>query len=159
MYKPEKNALDRTDLKILEVLQAEGRITIQALSDRVALSPSACVARVRQLEASGIISGYHAHVALELVRSTLVIYAEVTLSRHSPSAFGQFEAAIGALPEIVEAGQVSGPFDYLLKVVVPDVQAWRELAARLQDGAAGVEKVTSHILLKPAKRFAGLPLK
>ena len=61
-------SLDRTDLKILQALQSEGRLTNQTLAARVALSPSACLARIRQLEASGVISGYHAHVALELVR-------------------------------------------------------------------------------------------
>jgi DNA-binding Lrp family transcriptional regulator len=70
---------DRTDLTILQALQSEGRLTNQTLAARVALSPSACLARIRQLEASGVISGYHAHVALELVRSTLIIYAEISL--------------------------------------------------------------------------------
>ena len=78
--------LDRTDLKILQALQSEGRLTNQTLAARVALSPSACLARIRQLEAAGVISGYHAHV-LELVRSTLVIYAEISLKRHSPAEF------------------------------------------------------------------------
>jgi DNA-binding Lrp family transcriptional regulator len=152
-------SLDRTDLKILQHLQAEGRLTNQALAARVALSPSACLARIRALEAGGIISGYHAHIAIELVRSTLVLYAEISLKRHSPAEFARFEATIRGIPEIVEAAQVSGQFDYLLKVVVPDVRAWRELAARLQDGEGGVEKVISHIVLKDAKTFSGFPLK
>jgi DNA-binding Lrp family transcriptional regulator len=155
--KAEKKALDRLDLKILDVLQADGRITIQTLSERVALSPSACLARVRHLEASGVICGYQARIALDLIRSTLALYAEVTLSRHNPEAFRRFETAIAAMPEIVEAAQVSGAFDYLLKVIVPDIQTWRELAARLQ-ADTGVEKVTSLILLKPAKVFEGVPL-
>jgi DNA-binding Lrp family transcriptional regulator len=154
----DKKPPDRTDAKILDVLQAEGRITIQSLSERVSLSPSACLARVRQMEAAGIITGYHAHIAREKLRPTLVIHAEVTLARHNPDAFDRFESAIGTIPQIVEAAQVSGPFDYLLKVVVGDVEAWRKLAARLQDGSSGVEKVTSHIQLKSAKRFDGLPL-
>ncbi len=157
MEKAEKKPLDRLDLKILDVLQADGRITIQCLSERVALSPSACLARVRHLEASGVIRGYQAKIALDRIRSTLALYAEVTLSKHSPEAFLRFETAIAAMPEIVEAAQVSGAFDYLLKVIVPDIQAWRELAARLQ-AESGVEKVTSLILLKPAKAFEGVPL-
>jgi DNA-binding Lrp family transcriptional regulator len=151
--------LDRTDLKILQHLQAEGRLTNQALAARVALSPSACLARIRALETEGIISGYHAHIAVEMVRSTLVLYAEISLKRHSPAEFTRFETTIRDIPEIVEAVQVSGQYDYLLKVVVPDVRAWRELAARLQDGEGGVEKVISHIVLKDAKTFSGFPLK
>jgi DNA-binding Lrp family transcriptional regulator len=152
-------SLDRTDLKILQALQSEGRMTNQTLAARVSLSPSACLARIRQLEASGVISGYHAHVALELVRSTLFLYAEISLKRHNPAEFARFEATIRTMPEIVEAAQVSGQFDYLLKVVVPDIRAWRELAARLQDGEGGVEKVITHVVLKDAKAFSGYPLK
>jgi DNA-binding Lrp family transcriptional regulator len=151
--------LDRTDLKILQALQSEGRLTNQTLASRVALSPSACLARVRQLEAAGVISGYHAHIAVELVRPTLLILAEISLKRHNSLEFTRFESTIRNIPEIVEAAQVSGQFDYLLKVLVPDIRAWRELAGRLQDGESGVEKVITHIVLKDAKTFGGFPLK
>ncbi len=147
--------LDRTDLKILQALQSEGRITNQTLAARVALSPSACLARIRQLEAAGVICGYHAHVALELVRPALFIYAEISLKRHSPAEFTRFESMVKEIPEVVEAVQVSGQFDYLLKIVVPDIRSWRELAARLQD-EGGVEKVFTHVVLKDAKTFERL---
>jgi DNA-binding Lrp family transcriptional regulator len=151
--------LDRTDLKILQTLQAEGRVSNQTLAARVSLSPSACLARVRQLEADGVIAGYHAHIVIEEVRPTVIILAEIVLQRHNPQEFARFEAAIKKIPEIVEAAQVSGQFDYLLKVVVPDIRAWREVAGRLQDSDAGVEKVFTHIVLKEAKAFSGFPLK
>jgi DNA-binding Lrp family transcriptional regulator len=150
--------LDRIDLKILQALQTNGRLTNQELAARVALSPSACLARVRHLETAGFISGYHAHVNVELVRPTLVVLAELSLKRHSASEFARFEAFVRSIPEVVEAVQVSGEFDYLAKVVVADVRAWRELAARLQEGEHGVEKVISHIVLKDAKSFSGYPL-
>jgi DNA-binding Lrp family transcriptional regulator len=152
-------SLDRTDIKILQALQSDGRLTNQMLAKRVALSPSACLARVRYLESAGVISGYYAQVAMDLVRPTLTILAEICLERHSPNEFARFESAIRNVPEIVEATQVSGEFDYLLKVVVPDIRAWRELAARLQDSASGVEKVFTHIVLKEPKSFSGFPLK
>lgn len=152
-------ALDRTDLRILQILQAEGRVSNQTLAARVALSPSACLARTKHLETAGFISGYHASIAIELVRPTLVVLAEMTLKRHSASEFAQFEAMIKAIPEIMEAAQVSGEFDYLVKIVVPDIRTWRELAARMQEGDHGVEKVISHIVLKDAKAFSGYPLK
>ncbi len=152
-------SLDRTDIRILQALQREGRLTNQTLAERVALSPSACLARIRQLETAGVILGYHAHVAVELVRPTLIIYAEISLKRHGSAEFTRFETVINGMPEIAEAAQVSGPYDYLLKVVVPDIRAWRELARVLQDGEAGVEKVISHIILKEAKAFSGFPLK
>jgi DNA-binding Lrp family transcriptional regulator len=151
--------LDRTDLKILQTLQAEGRLSNQTLAARVSLSPSACLARVRQLETDGVIAGYHAHIVIEEVRPTVIILAEIVLQRHNPQEFARFEAAIKKIPEIVEAAQVSGQFDYLLKVVVPDIKAWRDVAGRLQDSDAGVEKVFTHIVLKEAKAFSGFPLK
>ena len=85
--------------------------------------------------------------------------SEVEVSTLSAAEFARFEAFIASIPEIVEAVQVSGEFDYLAKVVVPDVRAWRELAARLQEGEHGVEKVISHIVLKDSKSFSGYPLK
>jgi DNA-binding Lrp family transcriptional regulator len=151
--------LDRTDLKILQTLQAEGRLSNQTLAARVSLSPSACLARVRQLETDGVIAGYHAHILIEEVRPTVIILAEIVLQRHNPQEFARFEAAIRKIPEIVEAAQVSGQFDYLLKVVVPDIKSWRDVAGRLQDSDAGVEKVFTHIVLKEAKAFSGFPLK
>ena len=151
-------ALDRIDLKILAALQADGRITNQALADQVALSPSACLSRVRRLEREGFIQGYHARLDIERIRPTLTIYGEVTLKSHRPPELLAFEAALAAIPEVVEAAQVSGPFDYLIKAVCPDVRAWGELADRLLQEDLGVDKIASHILMKDAKPFRGAPV-
>ena len=151
-------ALDRIDLKILAALQADGRITNQALADQVALSPSACLSRVRRLEREGFIQGYHARLDIERIRPTLTIYGEVTLKSHRPAELLAFEAALAAIPEVVEAAQVSGPFDYLIKAVCPDVRAWGELADRLLQEDLGVDKIASHILMKDAKPFRGAPV-
>lgn len=151
-------ALDRIDLKILAALQADGRITNQALADQVALSPSACLSRVRRLEREGFIQGYHARLDIERIRPTLTVYGEVTLKSHRPAELLAFEAALAAIPEVVEAAQVSGPFDYLIKAVCPDVRAWGELADRLLQEDLGVDKIASHILMKDAKPFRGAPV-
>lgn len=151
-------ALDGLDRKILTALQAEGRITNQALADKVALSPSACLARVRRLEADGVIAGYHAQLSLERLGPSVVIFAPVSLKSQHPRDMARFEAAVSAIPEVVEAAQVSGAFDFLLKVVVRDVHAWRELADALIEADLGVDKITSHVLMKQSKAFAGYPL-
>jgi DNA-binding Lrp family transcriptional regulator len=151
-------AVDRIDLKILARLQAEGRITNQALSDAVGLSPSACLIRVRRLEAAGLILGYHAAVAIERVAPTVVIFAEVTLTRHHPADFAAFEAYALTIPEIVEAAQVSGAFDYLLKVATRDMRAWRELSDRILNSDLGVGKISSHVMMKAAKAFEAFPI-
>src|SRR5687767_14746652 len=113
--------LDRIDRRILAALQADGRVTNQALSERVALSPSACLARVRRLEEAGIIQGYHARLDPFTIDVGVVLFAEVTLKAHGSEHLARFDAAVADIPQIVEASHVSGDYDYLLKVVVADL--------------------------------------
>ncbi|WP_309643939.1 Lrp/AsnC family transcriptional regulator [Phenylobacterium sp.] len=152
------STLDRLDLRILAILQADGRITNQALAQQVALSASACLARVRRLEADGLIQGYHARLDIERIRPTVTVYGEVTLKSHRPADLLAFEAVLAEIPEVVEAAQVSGSFDYLIKVVAPDVRAWGDLADRLLQEGLGVDKIASHILMKDAKPYRGTPV-
>ena len=94
-------ALDRIDRRILANLQAEARLTNQALADRVGLSPSACLARVRQLEQAGVIQGYHARLDPFSVDIGLILFVEVALDGHRIEDRERFEAAVGAIPEVV----------------------------------------------------------
>jgi Lrp/AsnC family leucine-responsive transcriptional regulator len=146
---------DPRDLKILELLQCDGRMTNEALSQAVALSPSACLVRVRRLEKAGLIAGYRADLDIEKIRPIMIAFAEVTLKRHHPDDFERFEAAIADVTEIIEAAQVSGAFDYMLKIAAPDVRRWRELVDRLLAEDIGIDKIASHILMKEAKAFRG----
>src|SRR5688572_32222794 len=98
-------APDRLDLKILDVLQQDARITNQALADLVALSPSACLARVRALEARGLIRSYRAHVAVDRIRSATIVLAQVTFKQHALDEFTEFDHRILAMPEVVEASR------------------------------------------------------
>lgn len=152
-----QSSLDRIDRKILAVLQAEGRLTNHALADRVALSPSACLARVKQLEQKGIIQGYHARLDPFRVDVGIVLFAEVTLRAHGAADFECFDATVAALPQIVEASHVSGAFDYLLKVVVVDLPEWTKIGETLTT-EAGVERINSHVLLRKTKIFVGYPV-
>ena len=106
--------LDRIDRRILTALQQDGRLTNQALSERVALSPSACLARVRRLEGAGVIQGYHARLDPFAIEIGVVLYAEVTLKGHGPADLKLFEDTIAAIPAVVEASHVTGAYDYLL---------------------------------------------
>jgi Lrp/AsnC family transcriptional regulator, leucine-responsive regulatory protein len=150
--------LDRIDRKILAQLQAEGRLTNQALAERVALSPSACLARVRRLEEGGVIQGYHARLDPFKVEVGLVLFAEVTLKGHSAEELARFDAAIEALPQVVEASHVSGAFDYLLKVVVADLAEWSAIGERLTAQAVGADRIITHVLLRKPKIFVGYPV-
>ena len=114
-------ALDRLDRRILEVLQRDGRISYVELAERIGLSTSPCLERVRRLEREGYITGYHARVDPQRVGAELLIYVEISLNYTSPDTFEQFRDAMRDLPEVQECHLVSGDFDYLLKLRVADI--------------------------------------
>jgi DNA-binding Lrp family transcriptional regulator len=151
-------SLDRIDRNILANLQAEGRLTNQSLAERVALSPSACLARVRKLEEAGIIQGYHARLDPFRVDVGVVLFAEVTLKAHGAADLARFDAAVAMLPQIVEASHVSGAFDYLLKVVVKDLAEWTGITEHLTAVEVGADRINTHVLLRKPKVFVGYPI-
>lgn len=150
--------LDRIDRRILAAVQADARLTNQALSEQVALSPSACLARVRRLEKAGVIQGYHARLDPFRLDVGLVLYAEVTLGVHGVEELTLFERHIEALPEIVEASHVTGAYDYLLKAVVADMADWTKIAEQLSSGDLGVVRINTHVLMSKPKVFLGYPV-
>jgi DNA-binding Lrp family transcriptional regulator len=152
------DSIDRIDRKILAVLQRDGRITNAALAEEVALSPSACLARMRRLETLGIITGYRADIAVEKLRSALLIYGEVTLKRHLPEDFRAIETLFAADPRVLEAAEISGKSDYMVKVLVTDMAEWRDLTAEWTAGPWQIERVSSSVAMHRTKGFAGYPL-
>jgi Lrp/AsnC family transcriptional regulator, leucine-responsive regulatory protein len=155
----EASKLDRIDRRILQALQADARLTNQALSERVALSPSACLARVRRLEKIGVIQGYHARLDPFQLEVGLVLFVEVTLKRHSAEDLSLFEEAINSLPQVVEASHVTGVYDYLLKVVVTDIAEWNRIGEELTGANVGVDRINTHVLMSKPKVFLGYPIK
>jgi len=151
--------LDRIDRRIVAALQADARLTNQALSELVALSPSACLARVRRLEREGVIQGYHARLDPFTVDVGLVLYADITLAGHTPAELARFEEAIAALPQVVEASHVTGSFDYILKVVVGDMREWTQIAETLGSGGLGIDRINTHVVMRKPKFFVGYPVK
>jgi Lrp/AsnC family transcriptional regulator, leucine-responsive regulatory protein len=154
-----KAELDRIDVKLVQGLQDAARISNQDLAEQVGLSPSACLARVRRLEQDGVIRRYLADVAIARLGSSLEVFAEVTLSNHTPGDFRHFELTAARIPEIVEMFQLSGAFDYLLHVVCRDMTHYRELNDALTNGKHGVEKVVSHVVMAESKPFSGYPIR
>ncbi len=152
------DSIDRIDRKILAVLQRDGRITNAALAEEVALSPSACLARMRRLETMGIITGYRADIAIEKLRSALLIYGEVTLKRHLPEDFRAIETLFAADPRVLEAAEISGKSDYMVKVLVTDMAEWRDLTAEWTAGPWQIERVSSSVAMHRTKGFSGYPL-
>ena len=150
--------LDRIDRRILHALQLDARLTNQALSEKVALSPSACLARVRRLEDLGVIRGYHARVDPFALNVGLVLYAEVTLRGHSPDELGRFERLVQDMPAVVEASHMTGDYDYLLKVVVADMSEWKRLAEQMTSADVGVDRINTHVMMNKPKFFVGYPI-
>ena len=140
--------LDRFDLKILAHLEREGRCSNVELADAVGLSQSPCLVRTKRLQDVGVIRGYGADIALERIGRCVTVFSEVTISSHRRPDFGKFETAADRHPEIVEWYNVSGGYDYLLKIVAPSVAHFQELMERLLQDDVGIEKFTSRIVLR-----------
>lgn len=151
--------LDRIDRRILEILQLDGRMTNQALSERVALSPRACLERVRRLERAGLIAGYMALVDPRKLGGLLTIVVEVTLKDQSQATHSRFEQRMRSAEEVVECFLVSGQCDYVLRLACRDLDHYRELTnAWTDDPTLGVEKITSKPELQTIKPFRGYPM-
>ncbi len=140
--------LDRIDIKILVHLQREGRCSNVDLAEAVGLSESPCLFRTKRLQDLGVIRGYGADIALEKLGDHVTVFSEVTLGSHRHHEFLKFEAGAGKYHEIVECYNVSGGYDYLLKIVVPSVDYFQALMERLLDDDIGIEKFASRIVLR-----------
>jgi Lrp/AsnC family leucine-responsive transcriptional regulator len=151
-------SLDRTDLRILAVLQAQGRITNADLATAVNLSPSACLRRVQRLEAEGVIAGYGARLEPRALGLGLQAFVRVQLSHHESEAIDAFIERVAAWDEVVSCYALTGDMDYLLQVYVPDLDGFsRFLLDRLLN-AAGVADVNTSFVLRTVKASTALPL-
>ncbi len=141
--------LDRYDQQILEVLQQDGRINNQDLADRIGLSPSPCLRRVRALEEAGLIAGYRAVLDAKKLGLTLMALIHVSMDVHTPARFANFEAIVKMLPEVLECLLITGQdADYQLKVVVRDMDHYQSLLLNRLSGIEGVTGVHSSFVLR-----------
>ncbi|MCF6119580.1 MULTISPECIES: Lrp/AsnC family transcriptional regulator [Mesorhizobium] len=150
--------LDQIDLKILDAVQRDGRITKLALADKVGLSPTPCWMRLRKLEKAGIVSGYHARVAMRAVAPVATVLMEVTLASHRQADFDRFERVIRDVPEIVACWSVGGGVDYLLKVMARDIDAYQRLVDALLEREIGIDRYFTYIVTKTVKEEVALPV-
>ena len=151
-------SIDRFDLKILAHLEREGRCSNVELADAVGLSQSPCLVRTKRLQETGVIRGYGADIALEKLGSCVSVFSEVTIGSHRPADFRKFEAAVDCHHEILEWHNVSGGYDYLLKIMAPNVGHFQELMERLLQEDIGIEKFTSRIVLRQSSARRTFPL-
>ena len=150
--------LDRIDVKILAVLQRNGRITNVELADAVNLSPSPCLMRVKKLQQAGYISGYSAQIDLARLGSTMTVFTEFTLKNHRQIDFARFQEALEKIDSCVECHLVSGGYDYLVKFVTSGIDDYQSIVEGLIDREVGVDKYFSFVVMKTPFSKTRMPL-
>lgn len=151
--------LDRTDLKILDFLQIDGRISNLKLAESVHLSPTAVLARVARLTKDGYILGYEARLNPLKLGAGLMVFVEVLLDRTTPNVFEAFKAAVQVRAEISECHMVAGGFDYLLKTRMADMTAYREFAGTVLWQLPGVRETRTYAVMEEVKNTTHLALR
>lgn len=124
--------LDETDIRILHILQENGRLTAIDIAEKVGLSPSPCARRIRHLYSDGYITGMHASLNLKKIGIGVQVIAHIRLSRHNEAVVEGFETAVRSMPEVTDCFTISGDFDYMLRVICPDNEAYEKWLRRLQ---------------------------
>ena len=149
---------DGTDRRILQVIQEDARISNTELADRIGLSPSPCWRRVRTLEDNGVIERYVTLVNAKAVGLPITVFATVTLEKQVESALESFEKAVMERPEVMECNLMTGEFDYLLRVVVPDLAAYERFLMDHLTRIKGIASIKSSFSLKQVSYKTALPL-
>jgi Lrp/AsnC family transcriptional regulator, leucine-responsive regulatory protein len=152
-------ALDRIDKRILEELQKNGRLSNLELADKVGLSASPCLRRVKQLEEAGLISGYVGLLNASKLGLKLMALVQISMDRHTPDRFEHFEAAVKTYPQILECILITGQSaDYQLKVLVKDMEEYQDFLLNHLTRIAGVTDVHSSFVLRQVVSTTALPL-
>lgn len=152
-----QRVLDKTDRKILNILQNEGRLSNVELARRVHLSPSPCLDRVKRLEADGYIESYAARLNASKLGLGNVAFIQITLDRTTADVFDEFKRAVVNVPEVEECHMVAGGFDYLLKLRIADMEAYRLLLGQLVE-LPGVAQTHTYMAIESIKQGSALPL-
>lgn len=148
MTNPADVALDRIDIKILQQLQVDGRMSNLKLAESVALSPTAVLARVQRLTRDGYILGYEARLNPHKLGRSMLVFVEVRLDRTTPNVFDAFKTAVQVRSEIMECHMVAGGFDYLLKTRMADMDAYRHFAGTVLWQLPGVRETRTYAVME-----------
>ena len=153
-----KPRLDDIDLKILSVLQIDGRITNVDLAKQVGISAPPCLRRVRALEEAGFIKGYRARVDAGMLGLGVTVFAMVGLESQAESDLQAFEARVGEWPEVLECHMLNGEIDFILKCVAPDLESFQEFLTQKLTPAPNVANVRTSLTIRRSKGDVSLPL-
>ncbi|MGN6573022.1 MAG: Lrp/AsnC ligand binding domain-containing protein [Pseudolabrys sp.] len=151
-------ALDKTDRRILSILQADGRIAAVELADKIGLSPTSTGDRLRRLQSEGYINGFGARLDPQKLGLELLVFIEVLLDKTTPDAFERFATAVRRAPEVLECHMVAGGFDYLVKVRLPDMKAYRRFLGTVLLALPGVRETRTYAVMEEVKSDGLLPV-
>ena len=150
--------IDRTDRRILGLLQAEGRISTVDLAERIGLSPTSTSERVRRLQRDGFVTGFRAVLDPRRLGLGLLVFVEVSLDKTTPDVFAKFAEAVRRAPEVLECHMVAGGFDYLVKTRVADMEAYRRFLGEILLALPGVKETRTYAVMEEVKSDGALPV-
>ena len=150
--------LDKIDLKILKLLQQNARIPMTELAEKVGLSTTPVTERVKRLERDSIISGYHARLNPDAVGQSLLVFVEIKLRSKSGNIFEDFRREVTRIPQILECHLVSGEYDYLIKVRLPDMSAYRDMLGNILLQLPAAAESRSYVVMEEVKEGLMLDL-
>ncbi len=151
IHKESARGLDKLDRNILRILQQEGRISMKDLGERVGLSITPSIERVKRMERDGVITGYYAKVNPVALGAKLLVFVEITLNQKSASAFEQFRRGVLQIPAVQECHLVSGDFDYLIKARIHEMAEYRELLGDMLLQLPGAAQSKSYVVMEEIK--------
>ena len=151
IQKESTRTLDKLDRHILRILQQEGRISMKDLGERVGLSVTPCIERVKRMERDGVINGYYARVDPGALGAKLLVFVEITLNQKSASAFEQFRREVLRIPQVQECHLVSGDFDYLIKARIHEMAEYRKMLGDMLLELPGAAQSKSYVVMEEIK--------
>jgi Lrp/AsnC family leucine-responsive transcriptional regulator len=143
--------LDKLDRKILKLLQEDGRIAMKDLAERVGLTVTPCIERVKRMERDRVITGYYARVDPAQLGAALLVFVEITLGNKSGNMFDQFRREVNKIPEVLECHLVSGEFDYLIKARIGEMADYRKLLGDILLQLPGAVQSKSYVVMEEIK--------
>lgn len=152
------NPMDKKDIKLLEILQRQGRIAISELADKVNMSDTPCLRRVKKLEQDKVIVGYSANVDPQKVGLSSIMYAFIRLNDHSDQTETDFEQAVFALPQVMECNSVTGEYDYMLKILAKDLNSYQRFIKVSLGSIPSIADIHSNAVLKQHFNRTILPI-
>ena len=150
--------MDSIDLKLLSLLQSNGRMTNVELAQKVGLTAPPCLRRIRALEQAGVIRAYHADIVASKMGFSITVFAMVSLKSQAEADLRAFETYLQSIPEVRECHMLNGEIDFMLKIVARDLQSFQELLTSRLTSAPNVSSVKTSLTIRTAKDLPGVPI-